>query len=172
MDKQEIQKQIDSISADRDVLERTRNKLTGDIALLLQKIAEKPKLGHGDFGLWKFRPTNDPKKAIYIDKHQTKDTIYTDKDEWCRNASDDDGRKLIKFGNIFDLMEGWDKDFETWESSPAYKDAIQIMIEVVEGGIFFGNSGNAATFELKGIIEIWKKLGHAIVNNLRQTKTK
>ncbi len=171
MDKQEIQKQIDSISADRDALERTRNKLTGDIALLLQKIAEaeKPKLGHGDVIEW----ANSQIEGIRIAWESSELSVFETFNSSGKRkgtASPNPVGNFTHYFNIFDLMAGWDKDFETWESSLSISEVKRIKIKIVNGNIHFGTLADGAEYSLENIKEIWKQLGHAIVDNLRQTK--
>ncbi len=149
MDNQEYKARLESCAERIETLLKNVRKDIDEADKMYE--AEKSKLGHGDFGLWKFRPTNDPKKAIYIDKHQTKDTIYTDKDEWCTNASDDDGRELIKFGNIFDLMKEWGEDLEEFDV----------------GGRHFKIYPEDPDSFLQ-IEEIWHKLGRMIFTRKRK----
>ncbi len=111
MNKEEIQREIDSISADRDALERTRNKLTGDIALLLQQIAEaeKPKLRHGDFGIEVVEGTSY-QRLITNPANETGLNISN------KYGEIPPGHKITTvFGNVFDLLKEWSEDFNRYE---------------------------------------------------------
>lgn len=171
MNKQEIECKLEQAICIRDSINRQILEFESQLAE-----AEKSKLGHGDFGLWKFRPTNDPQKAIYIDRHGTKDTIYTDKDEWCTNASDDDGSKLTKFGNIFDLMEGWDKDFKNVVMKNSYNDRVFLIQKslLAEKDIYLGTEDlghkMGVYLTISEAEEIWKQLGHAIISAKRSNR--
>ncbi len=177
MNKQEIQKQIDSISADRDVLERTRNKLTGDIALLLQKIAEaeKPKLGHGDFGITERRQFffNDAKRNL-SDYYPNQPIFEYENREF--DGGLDEAVLPIKFGNIFNLMEGWDKDFKNVVMKNSYDGRVFLIQKslLAEKDIYLGTEDLGHKMGVYLTIaeakEICHALGHAIVDNLRQTK--
>lgn len=161
MNKKEIEQELVCLKGSSEYFRNTFNEEIGKLEAQLAE-AEKPKLEHGDSVISKTG------NCIWL--KDKKSTLRPNtRNGCCENltAQHDSRSDDIFAFNIFDLMGNWDKDFEKWESSPAYKDAIQIMIEVVEGGIFFGNSGRAATFELKDIIEIWKQLGHAIISAKR-----
>ena len=175
MDKQEIQKQIDSISADRDALERTRNKLTGDIALLLQKIAEaeKPKLGHGDFGI----DTDDEIGCGAFIVIEQASLVGTPK-AFFENQSglmhaDEKMSSDLRFGNIFRLMEGWDKPFSRYEAvvmdsadgcdkvliQPSSRSKDKIFI----GSVLRGQRQLGIHLSEPELQEFWKQLGHALI---------
>lgn len=171
MDKQEIEHKLDSydklvneIQAKIEIMEKLKTDIQSQLAE-----AEKPKLGHGDVIEW----ANKQIEGVRIAWKSSEPSVFETFDSSGKRkstASPNPVGNFTHYFNVFDLMEGWDKDFKKWESSPAYKDAIQIRIEMAEGGIFFGNSGNAATFELKDIIEIWKQLGHAIISAKRSNR--
>ena len=159
MSKEEIQNKIDSISADRDALERTRNKLSGDIALLLKQIAEaeKPKLRHGDFGLW----VNE--KDWFVVDDSGDDRIYIHL-LWAgkhdkRNQWRYDNKFLAKatiFGNIFDLLKEWSEDLEYFEFDVHHCEIN--TVEFPHAPIHIaGNWHTLAEAE-----EIWHKLGRVI----------
>ena len=163
MNKEEIEHELARARA-------AETTIKNNIIELLEQLveAEKPKLRHGDFGIvnrkgfylndssrTKVKPINMP---VFEYENQSYDSYH----------SDYDNREVV-FGNIFDLMKDWGKDLEEWESKPAYQDAIQIIMEVKFNGIFFGNSGNAATFDLESITEIWRKLGQEIATLKRKS---
>ena len=149
MNKEEIQNKIDSISADRDALERTRNKLTGDIALLLEQIAEaeKPKLRHGDFGL----DAGNLSGGNWV--HINGKTYYP---SGVISGLSPTNNTILeeKIGNIFDLTKDWGEPFENY-----YKYGIRIEISNVDD-IYIDAGGSHLT--IPKAEEIWHKLGQVI----------
>ena len=159
MNKKEMTKRLRHLEGENKNL-GTEIKIALDI---LADLDEKPKLRHGDFGI------NDigfPRLILL-----SKDEEMLDAGKLYCDAVDGGYAHPLPdpiLGNIFDLLKEWSEPFEEWESKPAYEHAIQIIIETKFNGIFFGNSGNGATFNLENITEIWHKLGHAIAELKRK----
>lgn len=157
MDNEEIQREIDSISADRDALERTRNKLTGDIALLLQQIeAKKPKRRHGDFGF-------DNNSFGRLSLKGIRNQMFSAGSGCCydQDRGDKQHPKLI-FGNIFDLLKEWSEDLEHFEFD-VHKCEIN-TVEFAHAPIHIaGNWHTLAEAE-----EIWHNLGRVIATLKRK----
>ena len=159
---EEIQKEIDQYADARRTCEKAKNEFTALIARLVKEKAdvgaEKPELGHGDFGV-------DGEPYVVVSQSTlpgSPKAIFASSMGLIK--ADENMSPDTRFGNIFKITKGWGEDFEEeWESKPAYKNAIQIIIKVMFNGIFFGNSRNGATFDLENITEIWRKLGHAIM---------
>ncbi len=165
MNKEEIQNKIDSISADRDALERTRNKLTGDIALLLQLIAEskKPKLGHGDYGLVWDEDETHPSR-FFISRHES--ILWWSR--YCGLPSLTPLHHLTKykyviFGNIFDLLKEWSEDVEIYKKTGWGCGMLEMRIISKSSAPFklieFRIKNESATFTSVEIDEIWHEFG-------------
>lgn len=132
--------------------------------------AEKPKRRHGDFGIvpeggWKrirlFRST-DP---CLPDKPDSGENEDYNPYGIC-NTED-----FIKFGNIFDLMEDWGKPFVRYEKKCQGGNTLVISqsFYVSDGIEFRINVGGCyATASIPEAEEIWRKLGHAIIELKRK----
>lgn len=151
MNKQEIEKELVRARA-------AETTIKNNIIELLEQLveAEKPKLGHGDFGVNK-----DGFNRI---------TFHTGKnrDDYCSKGIVDDSEITI-FGNIFKMMEGWGKPFEDWQSEVTnLGDKRRITIGKLGKDIFMGTSGDSGCYSSKVAYEIWCKLGHAIIELKRK----
>ena len=166
MNKEETQKEIQVHERIREITEEKLNTLNLQLRDLRE--AEKPKLRHGDFGI---NEAGSSRIALFQNGTTAAGKNLGLRDDYCPTGIVNDSDITI-FGNIFDLLKEWSEDFEDWESKPAYENAIQIIIETKFNGIFFGNSGNGATFNLENITEIWRKLGHAIAHLKRKKENK
>ncbi len=157
MNTEKIQNKIDSISADRDALERTRNKLTGDIALLLQQIAEseKPKSRHGDYGI----ETCGEDTFLRLITNPASVTGLTVSNEYGEISP---GNKITTvFGNIFDLLKEWSKPFENF-----YKYGVRIEKSNSDKDIYLDSGGSHLA--LPEAEEVWLELGKAIFDLKRK----
>ena len=82
-----------------------------DIAKAIEELrdqvakVEKPKLRHGDFGY-------DGTGSCLVAKRNNILEWYGSKSGAGEEATIKDFGRIAVFGNIFDLMKGWDKDFE------------------------------------------------------------
>ena len=162
MNKQEIEHKIDQCNKNEGVIRAQREALEAQLAE-----AEKPKLGHGDFG-----PNKEGKIEIVLWNH-VKGFDWSKPLGERRNYSDIGimgEKEITPFFNIFNLTADWDKDFKNnWESGHAnIGDKRRIVVDILGSDIFLGTVGDAGVFSPETAYEIWKQLGHAII----QTKTK
>ena len=166
MSKEEIQNKIDSISADRDALERTRNKLAGDIALLLRQLAEveKPKLRHGDFG---YRKDGAPRVALSnvcggkVDRRVGCGSIFS--------ISEFRGEMSV-LGNIFDLLKEWSEDLIDFKAI-CNRHNREFYAQIEDNEITLqtgGDKGEWCWATLAEAEEIWHKLGRVIATLKRR----
>ena len=126
--------------------------------------AEKPKRRHGDFGIKIINEKEHYRRLIVNPANTTGLELYNEYGE----VPPDHHAIDIKFGNIFDLMKDWDKDFEGFEIK-VYQGG-QFNIKIIDGDIQFYLSGHA-TANLSEAKEIWKQLGHAIISAKRSKYT-
>ncbi len=145
MDKKEIEHRLEQAKKDR-------MGINDNICWLKEQLAEaeKPKLGHGDFGISK-RGNFIAIKSKSPDHHHGVEPFY--EDCWSdghlyteRNPND-----FIVFGNIFDLMKEWGEDLEEFDV----------------GGRHFKIYPEDPDSFLQ-IEEIWHKLGRMIFTRKRK----
>ena len=159
MNKQEIQAKLynyeERLKDVANEIERLREQLAK---------AEKPKLRHGDFGMWK--GTN---YGFVVDKSE-KDEIYTHllwKSNDLRNQKRQDDmslREVAILGNIFDLLKEWSEDLERFDF-----DVHEYAIDPINSHAPIKVAGNWHT--LSEAEEIWRKLGQLIAT-LKRKDTK
>ncbi len=166
MDKQDIEERI-----------RLHEIRIIELRVRLEAEAKKPKLGHGDVIEW----ANSQIKGVRIAWKSSEPSVFETFDSSGKRkgtASPNPVGNFMHFGNfmhyfnIFDLMKEWGKDFENWYSPVSISGVKRIKIRIINGNIHFGTLADGAEYSSENIYEIWKQLGHAIVDNLRQTKTK
>lgn len=119
--KEELEHKIKIYEQARQLAEEHLNEANLQLRDLCE--AEKPKLRHGDFGMWDFGEKGHLVPAIYLDVPSSdgaKDSVFYAYESkgtggsWCSDATENG--KLTIFGNIFDLMECWGKEFKGWNN--------------------------------------------------------
>ncbi len=145
-----------------------------DEARALRKMIEEPdvvSLKHGDFGVW----CNGQTKFIVDNSHNDLPHIHMLwRDMNCRNSwlrNDQILNRAIVYGNIFDIMKGWDKDFTGFnkEMHASGVDAIGTHVRL------YACSGGHCTKVDSGIRwnvtqakQYMNAIGHAIAHIKRQ----
>lgn len=169
--KEEIQKEIDQIGADKKALQRTIDSLTGDIAGLLKQLAEaeKPKLGHGDFGIL---DDYGPYMAVGCasDFQVKRNEILLASSGGLTPTPANEEVFLNQwhfFGNIFKIMEGWGEPLGKYEKKCRGGNTLIISRSHIapSAAIEFriNKNGCYATADIPQAEEIWCKLGHLLM---------
>jgi len=136
--------------------------------------AEKPKLGHGDFGVTtKERPCGGSFVAIRDSQRSRglepyfKDGL-SDGSNYTKNNPDD----YTILGNIFDLLKEWSEDLDEFEIQS--KNCTKLIIKTFgEEGIQVDISHYTATLRtLSEAEEFWHKLGQLIATLKRKLQAK
>ena len=69
-------------------------------------------------------------------------------------------------------LKEWNEDLECWESRPSLSKRKSFIMQLqVDGNIFIGTKGNAATYDPEVTDEIWHKLGQLRAAQKRKSKT-
>ncbi len=157
MDKQEIKRRIKRYELVRECAEENLNELNIQLRDLCE--AEKPELGHGDFGCFR---DGTPRICIM-------DTVY-DKGGRCGKSCDIEYYAI--FGNIFDLMK---------EGSEGLKDRFDINVDYNNRKIIFEKSTatgkdvfmttgernvsreDGVHLSLSELEELWHKVGRKVM---------
>lgn len=161
MNKQEIEHKLEQ--AQKDMM-----GIKDNILWLKEQLveAEKPKLGHGDFGINK-----EGARRIRVFKNAMPDRGASDDYSPYGICSDTD---FLPFGNIFELMKDWGVDLEQWDSEKGREDeSITMSIKNCPGNrMWLGTCGNSDWYKIEVIEEIWRKLGQMLMTLKRkQSKT-
>ena len=125
--------------------------------------AEKPKLRHGDFGIWN-GPKDDEgwntQEFIHLlsgGKLRPADNI----EYYAKQTSEE--RNYIILGNIFDLLKEWSEDFERFDIPKSTCNGGSLTINIRGGYIEFWVADEICTTIFSEAYEAWCKLGHALM---------
>ena len=168
MDKAEIEKQIKICELCRDLNEVRLNDLNLQLFELAE--AEKPKLGHGDFGVNKDNKGFVATEGL-LPIRQLEPYYKDGQSDGCNYAKNHPCDYTI-LGNIFDLLKQWSEPLkETWSSKLSRTSTRRIDIGSYESGIWLGTSGEADYYSDEIAYEIWVALGRAIFQKQSSHKT-
>jgi len=158
MEKREIKHKLEQARMDRDLAHIQANKEIDRLEAQLAE-AEKSKLRHGDFGLNK-----NGKERITV-FHSGEDG--GGRDDYCSIGIVNDSDITI-FGNIFDLMKDWGKNFKNVVLENSYDSRVFLIQKSLlnERDIYLGTEDRGKRMGVyltkSEAYEIWLKLGHAL----------
>lgn len=142
-----------------------RQEINDNILWLKEQLAEaeKPELGHGDFGIV---PKGGWKRIRLFRNAEPDRGENRDYNPYGICNTED----FISFGNIFDLIKDWGKEFDRATIEVDYhKRKIVIEKSKPTEGIFMATAGEIGVhLAISEAEEIWRKLGHAIIELKRK----
>lgn len=164
MNKQETKRRLNCLEADC-------KNLNTEIGILKAELAEaeKPKLQHGDFGTNK----DGDLRLVLAKTTGTLTLAGCCKIGSCFETVEEIRKEGIIFGNIFDLMKGWGKPFERFGLKKQNDDEFYFHIESTgrkEVAFKLNNQGNWFYANEAELEEIWRELGHALMELKRKEK--